>query len=455
MPESHDGETPFKLELHFSEEPGELSYRTVSGGLLYLEGATLTHARRLVGGSNLGWELTVRPTQDGDITIRLPLRSCGDTASVCAGGRSLAEGLRETVPGPDSESPTTNWANRPATGGAVIEGLPVVAQTLTADTSGIADDDGLTNATFNYQWLADDAGIEGATASTYTVAGEDVGKAIKVRVTFTDDAGSEESLISAATATVTQPLTAAIHDAPESHDGQSVFTFELRFSETPKDDLSYATLRDHAFTVTGGAVTNARRLEPGRNVRWEITVQPSGNDGVTVSLPATTDCTAQGAICTGDGSKLSSALELTVPGAGDQQESNDQQQQDQTSNENAGNQDTQEPLTASVHDAPDSHDGPTTFTFELRFSETPKDDFSYVTLRDHAFTVIGGAVTNARRLEPGKNVRWEIAVQPSGNDGVILSLPVTTDCEAQGAVCTGDGRMLSQRVELSVSGPSG
>ena len=46
-------------------------------------------------------------------------------------------------------------------------------------------------------------------------------------------------------------------------------------------------------------------------------------------------------------------------------------------------------------------------------------------------------------------------MQPSGNPGVTVSLPVTTDCDAQGAVCTGDGRMLSSRLELTVSGPSG
>ena len=58
-----------------------------------------------------------------------------------------------------------------------------------------------------------------------------------------------------------------------------------------------------------------------------------------------------------------------------------------------------------------------------------------------------------RRLEPGKNVRWEITVQPSGDADVTLSLPVTTDCASQGAICTGDGRMLSAEVEVTVSGP--
>ena len=184
--------------------------------------------------------------------------------------------------------------NTPATGTPSISGTAQVDETLTASMSGIADPDGLDNVSYSYQWLADDSNIENATNSTYTLAEGDAGKAIRVRVTFTDDAGNEESLTSAATAAVKQPLTASVDDAPESHDGRSAFTFELEFSEEPKTGFSYVTLRDHAFTVTGATVTNTRRLEPGKNDLWEITVQPDGNADVTVSLPATTDCNAQG-----------------------------------------------------------------------------------------------------------------------------------------------------------------
>ena len=49
---------------------------------------------------------------------------------------------------------------------------------------------------FTYQWLADDTEFDGATSSTYTVQPTDNGKVIKVRVSFTDDEGSEESLTS-------------------------------------------------------------------------------------------------------------------------------------------------------------------------------------------------------------------------------------------------------------------
>ena len=92
--------------------------------------------------------------------------------------------------------PTTNT---PATGAPTISGTAQVGETLTANTSGVADADGLSNVEYEYQWLADDAEIAGAIGSTYTLADAEEGKAIKVEVTFTDDADNEESLTSAAT----------------------------------------------------------------------------------------------------------------------------------------------------------------------------------------------------------------------------------------------------------------
>ena len=206
--------------------------------------------------------------------------------------------------------------NTPATGAPSITGDAQVGETLTADITGISDGDGLYYAAFDYQWLADDAEINGANASTYTLVDDDEGKVIKVMVSFTDDADNDEKLTSAVTgevaAVVNPPLTATIYDVPSSHNGQDAFIFELRFSEAPKPDFSYTTVRDHALTVTGGAVTYVRRLEPGENVRWEITVTPGSSADVAIALNATTDCFGQGAICTEDGGMLSGGLELTV-----------------------------------------------------------------------------------------------------------------------------------------------
>ena len=193
-----------------------------------------------------------------------------------------------------------------------------VGETLTADTSGIEEADGMANASFSYRWQAGDSDIAGAIGSTYTLVSADEGRTIRVRVSFTDDGGNPETLTSAATGEVAgppaEPLTASLENTPESHNGTGAFTFELRFSEEVK--LSYKTLRDHSFTVTGGTVTKARRMVKGSNIHWEITIEPDSDADVTVILPAAEDCGAQGAVCTRDGSRLSNQLELTVAGPG-------------------------------------------------------------------------------------------------------------------------------------------
>ena len=211
-------------------------------------------------------------------------------------------------------------ANREATGQPTISGTPQVGQTLTADTANIVDQDGLTNVSYSYQWIAGGSDIDGATGSTYTLTASEQGQTAQVRVTFTDDADNEETLTSEATAEVTAapvPLTVSVTvSAPASHDGSSEFTFEIEFSEEVK--LSYATLKNHAFNVTGGSVERAQRTDKPSNISWLITVKPQGNGDVTIELPATTDCDDQGAICTKDdsGRKLSNSLSFTVSGPG-------------------------------------------------------------------------------------------------------------------------------------------
>ena len=204
--------------------------------------------------------------------------------------------------------------NREATGQPTISGTPQVGETLTADTSAIADEDGLTNVSYSYQWIA------GATGSSYTLTSSEQGQIVQVRVTFTDDADNAESLTSVATETVAQtpsPLTVSLENAATSHNGTDVFTFEIRFSE--QFGLSYKSLRDDAFTVVGGEVKKAQRMDRDSdtpNTWWLITVEPDGNGDVTITLPATTDCTDDGAICTEDGRMLSDLLEFTVSGPG-------------------------------------------------------------------------------------------------------------------------------------------
>ena len=99
LPERHDGAGAFSFELRFSEAPQDLSDSTVANGLLEVTGAAVTGARRLAAGSNLAWEVTVTPSQSGNIAIRLPARACTETHAVCAGGRALANAVSATVEG--------------------------------------------------------------------------------------------------------------------------------------------------------------------------------------------------------------------------------------------------------------------------------------------------------------------------------------------------------------------
>ena len=163
--------------------------------------------------------------------------------------------------------------NRPATGEPTIGGTPQVEETLTANTSDIADEDGLASASYSYQWMADATDIEDATDSTYTPSVTDVGKAIKVRVSFTDDQNNAETRTSVATATVlatvpTQPLSLtmakgdqiqeldASWQAPSSNGGSTVTGYKVQWKEAADSwvteaDVSEASVTGTTHTITG------------------------------------------------------------------------------------------------------------------------------------------------------------------------------------------------------------
>ena len=108
------------------------------------------------------------------------------------------------------------------------------------------------------------------------------------------------------------PLTASFENVPASHDGETEFGFELRFSENFPGRLPYRKLKDQALQATNGQVTGVQRVTRGQNQRWTITVRPLSGDEVTVTLPAAEDCAATGAICTEAGRKLSNTASATI-----------------------------------------------------------------------------------------------------------------------------------------------
>ena len=489
----------------------------------------------------LSWTIRgLTPGSAYDVRV-IAVNEAGDSAP----SNVLRVHTDEPIPAPSQNQA----ANSPATGGPGIIGSLLAGETLTATTENIEDEDGLTGAVFAYQWLRSDTDIEGEISSTYTMTDDDAGKAIQVRVTFSDDAGNEESLTSYArlSAPPPPPPPAQQDDddpgggefrelrplrdrgrygggdgdprrgprtdrhGPADGDGRADYsgvpgvTFDsgevlktLTFSATQDDvnddgesvKLTFGTplparvsagtgnestvnIRDDddpavavsfgsaAHSVTEGGtveVTVTLDVDPERTVTVPLTVtdqdgaSPADYSGVPASVTFdsgevlktfTFSATQDDVDDDGESVKLTFGTPLPARvSAG-------------TVSESTVNIQSKTPLTASVESAPPSHNGSDEFRIRIAFSEEPKTGFSYKIMRDHAFTVTGGSVTGARRLEPLSNIGWEVVVEPDSNGDVTIVLPATTDCNAQGAICTGDGRPLSNRLEITVSGPGG
>ena len=155
-----------------------------------------------------------------------------------------------------NEPVTNNTAN--ATGRPAITGQHQVGHTLTADTSGIDDPDGLTSPGYTYQWVRLDAGvftdITGADSMVYTLTSEDEGKRVRVRVTFTDDAGNSHTLTSFTTGTVQAQTSIPSDKVKVSLDATAYVVEEgktlritVTLAEAPEEDPVYIP-----FTVTPG-----------------------------------------------------------------------------------------------------------------------------------------------------------------------------------------------------------
>ena len=107
-------------------------------------------------------------------------------------------------------------------------------------------------------------------------------------------------------------LRGAIANLPVSHDGSTEFSFDLTFNR--EIELSYTTFGSGLLELTGADVTSGRRLEPGSNRGWQVTLQPSGNGPVVIVLPANRSCSEALGVCTADGTRLAQRVAAAVPG---------------------------------------------------------------------------------------------------------------------------------------------
>ena len=183
---------------------------------------------------------------------------------------NTAEGPLTSVPVTIEAATTT--PNNPPSGAVTITGALQVGETLTANTTGISDADGPASLSFTYQWNrhsgGTDTAISGATNSTYTLSGADMGQMITVAVRYTDAGNTAEGPLTSA------PTVPVITARPEALDAAEAVaqgvepartdsagtTITLPTSE-PVDVRNASTADFEAFTVTStldGVDTNHR-----------------------------------------------------------------------------------------------------------------------------------------------------------------------------------------------------
>lgn len=144
--------------------------------------------------------------------------------------------------------------NHAPTGSVTISGTAAQGSTLRARST-LADEDGL--GTLNYQWLANGAVINGATASSFTLTSAQVGKTISVKVGYTDNKGVVESAISSVTSSVIVPqVTNSTPSGSVTIAGAASQGQILTASNTLSDDDGMGAVR-YQWLANGRAISGA------------------------------------------------------------------------------------------------------------------------------------------------------------------------------------------------------
>ena len=219
----------------------------------------------------------ITPTANGAVTVDV----AADVALDAAGnGNTAATQASSTY--------TASSANNAAMGAPTITGTAQVGETLTAGTTGITDADGLTSPGYTYQWIrvnGTEADIASANSSTYILVAADLGKTIKVKVTFDDDASNTETLTSAAYPSSGTVRTTDADPASLSSATVQGTMLTLVYDE-PLDENSTPPPSAYTVTVTvGTTTTNPAVLKVSVRGRMvTLTLDPAPAAGATVTL---------------------------------------------------------------------------------------------------------------------------------------------------------------------------
>ena len=205
----------------------------------------------------------------------------------------------------------TEASNAAPAGLPEVSGTAEVGEALTVSVDDIADADGLETATFTYRWLADDGTVEtaiaGASGESWTLTPAEAGRTVRVRVTYTDDKGTQETLVSEATdAVVDRRPVAATLSVGDGAAEAGRFRLRIAFA----DAVTGLGVADVSAARVGGdaaAVSELAEAETGRV--WTAWVAAAEAGRYTVRLAA-------GAAQSGARQSLASVLAVDVDAAG-------------------------------------------------------------------------------------------------------------------------------------------
>ena len=205
----------------------------------------------------------LRTHRDGFGWTTLPYNSSSaqNITGITSGKRYHVQFRVQNDEGEGPWSPTTfGYTKAHASGMPDISGTARVGRTLTAGTSGISDGNGNSKAengdvgfAYTYQWVRSvsgtDTDISGATSSTYTLTAADEGNTVKVKASFTDNAGYAEGPLTSNAYPSTGTVLEQIETVTISADTTSAVL--------KGDDITYTLTRTTGLTTAALPVTVA------------------------------------------------------------------------------------------------------------------------------------------------------------------------------------------------------
>ena len=262
VPSGHDGSTPFRFRLYFSEKV-DLSYRDFSRGLFETSAGRVRNARRLVPPSNRSWEIDVVPDGEGAMVISLPgNRACDTDGAVCnPDGDQLAYTVVTVILGP---VPSVTSAALTA-----AEDTTVITTLAASDGDTIAED-------LTWSILGGDSG--GADASEFAITPAGV-------LSFTTEKDFENP--DDANVDGTYEVTVQVSD------GALTDTADLQVTLTDVNEAPTADAGDDQDDVAQGVTVTLEGTgtDPDAGDTLAYAWAQTGGDSVTPSAPGTATTT--------------------------------------------------------------------------------------------------------------------------------------------------------------------